>query len=86
MVAAYRGQTAVAELLLSKGANIEAANKVTIDFQLLGRMLSLNVWISTIIETKYSNFFETCEGSLYAEKMALEWEPKVQVTDGWTDC
>ena len=38
-MAAYRGQTAVAELLLSKGANIEAANKVTIDFQQLGRIL-----------------------------------------------
>ena len=30
MIAAYSGQTAVVELLLSSGANIEAANKVII--------------------------------------------------------
>ena len=54
MKAASKGQTAVVEMLLSKGPNIEAANEVIIAN--CGCPYDVCYWIPTIIETKQSLF------------------------------
>ena len=54
MRAAFNGQTAVVELVLSNGANIEAANEVY-DCQMRIEILGLIYSISTIIERSNRN-------------------------------
>ena len=97
MKAASNGKTAVVELLLSKGANTEAANKVMIP----------NYWLKFILFTgfrcwsgqnnhniyEYSNNrkcgnglpFETFVGVIICPNiMQMEWETKVLTTEGRT--